>query len=52
MGDNLQQLFTSNTILNTGIPVVNYNTAGNNPTPVYTSPDALIRFGFNWVLIN
>ncbi len=52
MGDNLQQLFTRNTILNTGAPVLNYNGLGTNAYPVYAAPDALIRFGFNWVLVN
>jgi len=53
MGDNLQQLFTRNTILNTGTPVINFNgVIGANYIPVYAAPDALIRFGFNWVLVN
>lgn len=52
MGDNLQELFTRNAILNVGTPVVNYYGIGNTEYPVYAAPDALIRFGFNWVLVN
>ena len=52
MGDNLQQLFSRNTILYTGTPVLNFNKTGVNNTPVYSAPDALIRFGFTWVLVN
>lgn len=52
MGDNLQQIFTRNTILNVGTPVINWAGSGYNYIPVYAAPDALIRFGFNWVLVN
>jgi len=53
MGDNLLQLFTRNTILNVGTPTVNFNgIVGDNYTPAYAAPNALIRFGFNWVLVN
>jgi hypothetical protein len=52
MGDNMQQLFNKNTILNTGTPVTNFNNTGYNSTPVYAAPDAMIRFGFSWVMIN
>ena len=53
MGDNLQQLFTRNAVLYTaGPPLNNYNNTGYNYNPVYAAPDALIRFGFNWVLVN
>ena len=53
MGDNLQLLFSKeNTILYTGMPDLNFNNSGRNYTPVYAAPDALIRFGFNWVLVN
>ena len=52
MGDQLQQLFGTNTILYTGTPIINYNNSGNNYTPVYAAPDAMIRFGFSWALVN
>jgi len=52
IGDNLQQLFFRNTILFVGTPVTNFENLGNNFTPVYAAPDALLRFGFSWVLIN
>ena len=52
IGDNLQELFTRNTILYTGTPVINFNNTGNNYIPLYAAPDALIRFGFTWVMIN
>ncbi len=52
MVDNLQQLFASNTILNTGTPVLNYYGAGTATIPVYAAPDLIIRFGFNWVMVN
>ena len=52
MGDNLQEIFTRNTILYTGTPILNSNNTGSNITPLYAAPDALIRFGFTWVMIN
>lgn len=52
MGDNLQQIFARNAIIYTGTPVLNYDNTGTNYTPVYAAPDALIRFGFNWMLVN
>ncbi len=52
MGDNLQQLFAGNTLLYTGTPVYNYNKTGLSYTPVYATPDALIRFGFTWIMVN
>ena len=53
MGDQLQQIFgVQNTILHMGTPVLNFNTTGSNFTPVYAAPDALIRFGFTWALVN
>ncbi len=52
MGDNIQQLFSRNTILYTGTPVLNYNNTGTTYTPVYAAPDVMIRFGFTWVMIN
>jgi hypothetical protein len=53
MGDNLQQLLFRNTILYVGTPVINFNnTIGNDYIPVYAAPDALLRFGFSWVLVN
>ena len=57
MGDNLQELFAKNNILFVGTPVTNFSAPGSflngtSPIPVYASPDALIRFGFSWVLIN
>ena len=52
IGDNLQEIFVRNTILYTGTPVVNFNNTGNNYIPLYAAPDALIRFGFTWVMIN
>ncbi len=51
MGDNLQQIFSRNTILYTGTPVSNF-TPGRTYIPVYAAPDVLIRFGFTWVMIN
>lgn len=52
MGDNLQQLFSKNVIFYTGTPVLNYNSTGTNYLPIYAAPDALFRFGFNWVMVN
>ncbi len=54
MGDNLQELFSRNTILYTGTPVsnFNFNNTAINVQPVYAAPDALIRFGFSWVMVN
>ena len=53
MGDQLQQIFVRNTILYTATPAINFNaTPGYNITPVYAAPDALIRFGFSWALMN
>lgn len=52
MADNLQQLIAGNTLLYTGIPVINFNNTGSNFYPVYAAPDALIRFGFSWPLVN
>ncbi len=52
MGDNLQQLFARNTLLYTGTPLQNFNNSGNTAIPVYAAPNAMIRFGFNWVLVN
>jgi len=52
MGDQMQQLFANNTIYNTGIPIYNFFGTGNTNTPSYTAPNLLIRFGFNWVLVN
>ncbi len=52
MGDNLQQLFSKNAILYTGTPVLNYNNTGTSILPIYAAPDALFRFGFNWVMVN
>jgi len=52
MGDNLQEVLFRNTILNVGTPVINFNSTGLNYIPVYAMPDALLRFGFSWVLIN
>ena len=56
MGDQLQEIFTRNTILHTGTPVTNFQnpvtlTYGDH-TPVYVAPDVLIRFGFTWALVN
>jgi hypothetical protein len=52
MGDNMQQIFTRNAILFTGSPVTNFGGNGTTYTPVYAAPDVLIRFGFNWVMVN
>jgi len=52
MADNLQELFFQNTTLFMGTPVLNFNNTGLNSTPVYSSPDLLIRFGFVWPLVN
>ena len=52
MMDNLQQIFTTNTLLYTGTPVLNYQNAGANYLPVYASPDVMLRFGFTWVMVN
>lgn len=52
MGDNLQEIFARNTFLYTGSPVLNYENSGINYTPVYATPDVLIRFGFTWMLLN
>jgi Putative porin len=52
MGDNLQQLFNSNSVLYMGSTAYNFNGSGINYNPVYAAPDALIRFGFSWVMIN
>jgi len=54
MGDQLQQLFyLRNTILSPGTPQLNFNgIPGYNPIPVYAAPDALIRFGFTWALVD
>ncbi len=52
MVDNIQQLFTSNTILYTGSPVLNYYGSGTSAIPVYTAPDLMLRFGFTWVMVN
>lgn len=47
MGDNLQQMFAKNAVLFTATPLLS-----NSFVPVYAAPDALIRFGFNWVMVN
>ena len=56
MGDQLQEIFTRNTILYVGTPVTNFQNISTglsgNFIPVYAAPDALIRFGFSWALVN
>jgi len=52
IGDQLQQLISRNIITNVGTPLLDFNGTGNNYTPVYAAPDAMIRFGFSWVLVN
>ena len=55
MGDQLQEIFARNTILYTVTPVSNFLFPNNYTasfTPVYAAPDALIRFGFTWALVN
>jgi putative beta-barrel porin len=54
IGDNLQQLIThNNTVLFVGNPVTNLTAyIPGTFTPVYAAPDALIRFGFTWVMVN
>ena len=50
MGDQLQQVFAiKNTILYTGTPFVN---SGQTFTPVYAAPNAMIRLGFAWAMVN
>lgn len=51
MADNLQQLFATNAILFVGNAYGPINSSGSN-LPVYAAPDLVIRFGFNWVMIN
>ncbi len=51
MGDQLQKMFVPrNTVLFTGTRVTDYD--GITYTPVYATPDATIRFGFAWALVN
>ena len=50
--DQLQQLFARNTITFVGTPALNFYGAGSVNTPVYVMQNAMIRFGFSWVLIN
>jgi hypothetical protein len=53
MGDNLQQaLVTKNAILFTGTPILNYHNSGLTTIPVYAAPNAMIRFGFAWSMVN
>ena len=52
VGDQLQQLFSSNPILFVGAPANNFFGNGINYTPVYAAQNLCIRFGFSWVLIN
>jgi hypothetical protein len=51
MGDNLQQIFARNAILFTGTPRVS-RTDGTSVTSAYAAPNTLLRFGFNWVMVN
>lgn len=50
-GDNMQQIFARNAVLFTGTPTTNA-TSGTKVVPVYAAPNNMIRFGFNWVMIN
>jgi hypothetical protein len=53
MAENLQTLLFQNAILFTGTPVYNLNGTGvSAPYTIYAAPDALIRFGFVWPLVN
>jgi Putative porin len=52
MGDQLQQVLSKNFLTNVGTPVINFNGTGANYIPVYAAPNAMIRFGFSWVMIN
>ena len=53
MGDNLQQIFAiQNTILYTGTPILNFHNTGVTSVPVYAAPNAMIRFGFSWAMVN
>ena len=53
IGDQLQEIFVRNTILYTGTPVpISNNGITGSITPVYAAPDALIRFGFTWAMVN
>lgn len=50
MGDQLQQIFTiQNTLLYTGTPIVS---ATGIQTPMYAAPNAMLRFGFSWAMVN
>ena len=52
MADQLQQLIpgVTNTILYLGTPFS--TTLGITTVPVYAMPNAMLRVGFNWVLVN
>lgn len=52
MVDNLQQRFARNTVLYTGVPVANYRNTDKNYTPVFATPNTMLRFGFNWAMVN
>ncbi len=54
MVDQLQQLIpgVTNTILFLGSPFTNSANPGFLTVPVYATPDAMLRFGFSWILVN
>jgi len=52
MADQVQQIFSPNTILFAGTPVLNFSYQGSSNVPVYAAQNFMIRFGFSWVLIN
>jgi hypothetical protein len=53
MGDNLQQVIvTKNAILFTGTPISNFHSTGVTVVPVYAAPNAMLRFGFSWAMVN
>jgi len=54
MADQLQQIIpgVTNTLLYVGMPVASpYNTS-SNLVPVYAMPNAMMRMGFSWYLVN
>ena len=52
MVDNLQQRFARNAVLYTGVPIANYSNTGKEYVPVYATPNTMLRFGFNWAMVN
>lgn len=52
MGDNLNQLFSKNTILFAASPAANFQRTGRTFYPVYAAQNTLLRIGFSWVMVN